>query len=270
MAIGLQVWSKTAASNSNADTNINWAEGMAPSQVNDSARAEMASVALWRDDNNGSIVTAGSSTAFTATSNQIEAALTSGYTIAVQFHAVNDASATLAVDSLTAKPLQVIPGSNVLGGEFPIDSIARFTYSTTGTGQWIAQGARPKFFSSPSSLASTMSTAITVPTTADVDGPFVAQGSTGVWLAMGTVTLESSISGGSAQCKLWDGTTTIASATGRIGAASSDTVMTLTGIISNPVGNIKMTASLGSGIGNIIVNDSGYGKDSALTVVRIG
>jgi hypothetical protein len=141
MAIGLQVWSKTAASNSNADTNINWAEQMAPSQVNDSARAEMASMALWRDDNNCSIVTGGSSTAYTATSNQIEAALTSGYTIGVQFHATNDSSATLAVDGLTAKPLQVVSGTNLKGGEFRTGSMARFTYSTTGTGQWIAQGA---------------------------------------------------------------------------------------------------------------------------------
>jgi len=141
MAIGLQVWSKTAASNSNADTNINWAEGMAPSQVNDSARAEMASVAAWRDDNNCTIVTGGSSTAYTATSNQIEAALTSGYTVGVQFHATNDSSATLAVDGLTAKPLQVVAGLNLKGGEFRTGSMARFTYSSTGSGQWIAQGA---------------------------------------------------------------------------------------------------------------------------------
>jgi hypothetical protein len=141
MAVGLQVWSQTAASNANADTNINWAEGMAPSQVDDSARAEMSSMAKWRDDNNGSIVTSGSSTAYTAVTSQIEGSLTAGYTVAVQFHASNDSSATLNVDSLGGKPLQVVAGINLKGGEFRTGSIARFTYSSTGTGQWIAQGA---------------------------------------------------------------------------------------------------------------------------------
>jgi hypothetical protein len=101
----------------------------------------MASAAKWRDDNNGTLVTAGSSTAYTVTSNQVEAALTAGYTIAVQFHATCDTSATLAVDGLTAKPLQVIAGTNLKGAEYRTGSIARFTYSTTGTGQWIANGA---------------------------------------------------------------------------------------------------------------------------------
>ena len=37
----------------NADANVNWAEGMAPSQVNDSARAMMSSAAKWVSDNSG-------------------------------------------------------------------------------------------------------------------------------------------------------------------------------------------------------------------------
>jgi hypothetical protein len=32
-------WSKTAAANASADSTVNWAEGQAPSTVNDSARA---------------------------------------------------------------------------------------------------------------------------------------------------------------------------------------------------------------------------------------
>ena len=51
---GVPLWSTTAASNANADPAVNWAEGMAPSAVNDSARATMASVAKWRDDLYGS------------------------------------------------------------------------------------------------------------------------------------------------------------------------------------------------------------------------
>src|SRR5689334_13422043 len=113
MSTGVQVWSTTASANSTADTNINWAEGMAPSQVNDSARAEMASVALWRNDNNGTLNTTGTTAAYTVTSNQVAGALTDGYTLVVKFHATNDSSATLNQDGLGAKNLQVIAGTNV-------------------------------------------------------------------------------------------------------------------------------------------------------------
>ncbi len=141
MAIGLQVWSQTPNSNATSDTNINWAEGMAPSAVNDSARSVMASAARWRDDNNGTIVTSGTTLAYTAVTNQVEAALTAGYTVTLQFHASNDSSATLAVDGLTAKPLQMYPGKNIGLAQIPLGGIQRFTYSSTGTGQWVANNA---------------------------------------------------------------------------------------------------------------------------------
>ncbi len=138
MATGVQVWSQTPASNATADSNINWAEGMAPSAVNDSARSVMASVAKWNNDNNGTLVTSGSSTAYTVATNQIESALTAGYTVTVQFHATSDLNATLAVDGLAAKPLQLVSGTNVPFAALPANSVRNFTYSSTGSGQWIA------------------------------------------------------------------------------------------------------------------------------------
>ena len=137
MGTGLQVWSDTASSNAGSDQNINWAEGMAPSQVNDSARAEMASAAKWRDDNNATIATSGSTIAYTVTSNQISTGLVNGYTIAVQFHATNDSSATLNVDGIGPEPMQLVSGTNLSGGEFKTGSHQRFTYSSTAAA-WIA------------------------------------------------------------------------------------------------------------------------------------
>ena len=137
MATGMQVWSQTAATNASVDSNVNWAEGMAPSQVDDSARAQMASAAKWVSDNNGTLVTSGSTTAYTVVTNQVAGAATAGYTVTIQFHATNDSSATLNQDGLGAAPLQTIPGTNVTLGEFQKGSIHRFTYSSTGTGQWI-------------------------------------------------------------------------------------------------------------------------------------
>lgn len=111
-------WSKTAASNSSADTNINWAEGMAPSAVNDSARAMMASAAGYRDDIAGAIVTGGTSTAYTVTSNQIFDSLAnmSGHLIAFSPHATNGATVTLNVDGLGAKPLRSAPSVDLPAG----------------------------------------------------------------------------------------------------------------------------------------------------------
>src|SRR5262245_9309127 len=107
----LYLWSKTAANNAAADPTINYAEGMAPSAVNDSARAAMARTAEWRDDISGTITTGGSSTAYTVTSNQGFDTLAhmSGAMIAFVPHTTNGATVTLNVDGLGAKPLRSAP-----------------------------------------------------------------------------------------------------------------------------------------------------------------
>ena len=138
MATGVQTWSQVQATNASADSGFTWAEGMSPSLVDSGARGLMASVAMWVADNNGSLVTAGTTVAYTVFTNQVAAALTAGYTVAVQFNATNDTSATLNVDGLGAKPLQLTAGTNLAGQEFQAGAICRFTYSSTGTGQWIA------------------------------------------------------------------------------------------------------------------------------------
>src|SRR5207302_7269374 len=63
-------WSRVASSNATADSTINWAEGQAPSSVNDSARAVMAAAAKYRDDTAGILTTAGTATAYTIASYQ--------------------------------------------------------------------------------------------------------------------------------------------------------------------------------------------------------
>lgn len=118
MATGVVTWSTTAATNSTADSNINWAEGQAPSSVNDSARAMMASVAKFRDDTNGSITTGGTSTAFTVTSNQSFASLSAMGNAVIAFvpHTTSGAAPTLAVDGLTAKSIRFQTGVDLPSG----------------------------------------------------------------------------------------------------------------------------------------------------------
>jgi hypothetical protein len=109
MATGANVWSRTAATNATADSAVNWAEGQAPSSVNDSARAMMASVAMWiADSGSGGNTTGGTSTAYTLTSKQGFASLTAmdGRRFTVFFHTACGATPTLAVDGLTAKTIK--------------------------------------------------------------------------------------------------------------------------------------------------------------------
>lgn len=122
MATGsVPTWSTTAASNSTADPAVNWAEGMAPSAINDSARAMMASVAKWRDDISGStagLSTGGNSTAYTVTTNSTfaTAAAMSGALLTIIPHTTSGASPTLAVDGLTARAINQSTGVAIATG----------------------------------------------------------------------------------------------------------------------------------------------------------
>lgn len=121
-ATGVISWSQTAASNANADSTANWAEGQAPSSVNDSARAIMASVAKWRDDISGAILTGGTNTAYTVASYQVFQSTSSGagglanQVIAFTPHATSGGTCTLNVDSLGAKPLRSAPSVELPAG----------------------------------------------------------------------------------------------------------------------------------------------------------
>lgn len=139
MATGVISWSKTAASNATADSTVNWAEGMAPSAVNDSARAEMASVAKFRDDIAGTITTGGTSTAYTVTTNQTMTATVNSL-LAFVPHATNGATVTIAVDSIGAKPLRSAPGVELPAGVLVAGTPYTATYYTTNSGEWILHG----------------------------------------------------------------------------------------------------------------------------------
>lgn len=101
------------------------------------------------------------------------------------------------------------------------------------------------------------------------DGPSVAQGTTGTWFASGTVTL-SGTSADAIFCKLWDGTTVIASSEVSIPPGTIDSV-TLSGILTNPAANIRISCrDVSSTTGKILFNTTGNSKDSTISVVRIG
>lgn len=278
MATGVQSWSQTAATNATADGNVNYAEGQAPSSLNDSARASMSSVAKWRDDLSGTNVTAGTSSAFTLVTNQVATALTSGFTISCAFHKPCAAGATIAVDGLTAKPLQVIPGTNVQVSEYTSGIVGSFTYSSTGTGQWIANqppvnppalpGAMfPTFTTLTNSLGSNLS----VVSSSYTDGPSVSQGSSGTWFATGQVTVQDNTGSANFAILLYDGTTIVNSCLPVTPAATAPVVASLSGIITSPAGNLKLVVkNTTRSTGFILFNQSGGSKDSTISAIRIG
>lgn len=139
-------WSQTAASNATADTSINWAEGQAPSSVNDSARAMMAATAKYRDDIAGAIVTGGISTAYTVASYSVFDTLAhlGGQMIAFTPHVTNGATVTLNVDALGAKPLRTSPGVELSAGTIIQGTPYVATYNNSD-GAFYLQG----FFGNP-------------------------------------------------------------------------------------------------------------------------
>lgn len=102
------------------------------------------------------------------------------------------------------------------------------------------------------------------------DGPSVAQGSTGTWFASGTVSLVDTAGSATFVVKLWDGTTVIAAAGVTVPAANNRTSVTLSGVITSPAGNIKISVQdQTSTSGFVPFNFSGTSKDATLTAIRI-
>lgn len=99
-------WSLTSANNATSDPSINWSEGMAPSAVNDSARAMMSVLAAWRSDISGVNTTAGTSTAYTlATLEGVNTTPATGQMIAFIANATNGVAPTMTVDTGNTYPI---------------------------------------------------------------------------------------------------------------------------------------------------------------------
>ncbi len=258
MATGVQVWSNTPVTNATIDSNVNFSEGMAPSQVNDSTRALMSSVAKWRDDNSGTLVTSGTTTALTLVTNQVEAALTSGYTVTVLWGATPDTAATLAVDGLAAVNIQPVYGTNITYGNLQAGQINSLTY-TTGTGAnpaWIlknfsypllstgittqASAWAPVFGSATNTLASSVALTTSMADVLTLTG----LSSAGIYWVTGSLSFNGNAINNQALFRLWDGTTAVSESRISAAQASIPQGVALSGIVANPAGNIRYSGQM--------------------------
>lgn len=140
-------WATVPSSNASVGS-INWAEGMTPGAVNNSARQTMADVAQWRDDNNGTLTSSGGPAAYTITTNEASSANFTGLTLRFKCNATNNSTVpTLNRDSLGAKAFRkVISGStpdqplavgDLLEGQI---HTARYSSSIAGSsGGWLLE-----------------------------------------------------------------------------------------------------------------------------------
>lgn len=105
-----------------------------------------------------------------------------------------------------------------------------------------------------------------------VTGPQVAQGVSGTWFVSGTILCSGGPLNPFFNAKLWDGTTIIASTSVALdGSVGAVIPLSLSGIITNPAGNLRISASNsrdGSGQLTANIND-GTTKASTITAIRI-
>lgn len=135
-------WSQIAASNSNSDPSINWAEGQAPSSVNDSARAMMARLAEYFADQSGSLETTGVGTAYSLLTNQGFDSLVHMHKkkFKTVFHTTCGATPTLNVDGLGAQQIAFVDGVLAWAGSIQQGSIWDITFFNTTPGFFYLSG----------------------------------------------------------------------------------------------------------------------------------
>lgn len=142
-------WSRIAANNANADSNINWAEGQPPSTVNNSARVMMQRIKELLDDLGGVASAAGTANSISVTAPTPFSALGNGLRVTFRATNNNSAATSLNVNALGSKPVVKFTTSGetaLSGGEVKLGCIYEVVYSTLlngGAGAWLLLNPTP-------------------------------------------------------------------------------------------------------------------------------
>lgn len=129
----------TDLSTTDASNTGRFPEGMAPSDVNDGARALEGIIARWaRDFGDGFVTTGGSSTAYTAASNRTISSYYDGLALFLELHTAAGATPTLNVDSVGAQSM-VWPDGTAISSDLPA-GLCLVVYDVTNT-NWVVLSA---------------------------------------------------------------------------------------------------------------------------------
>ncbi len=124
-------WSTTANSNASiSGSSINWAENQAPSTINNSARAEMADVAGWRNLLGATKITSGTNT-MTLTSGLSLTAYSQGLLFAFENGATNTGACTINIDSIGAKDIKKYHNVALSSGDLVAGGLYIIGYEAT-------------------------------------------------------------------------------------------------------------------------------------------
>jgi len=125
----IESWSTTASSNNSAAPD-GFPEGMAPGDVNDSAREVMAQVRRFAEQQVFSWYGAdgGGDDTYTVTPSIAVSAYTTGQLFVVYTPTANTATATLEINSLGAKDIVRLNGATLTDGDFGTAGYAMVTY----------------------------------------------------------------------------------------------------------------------------------------------
>ena len=173
---------------------------------------------------------------------------------------VNDGSASLQ-SPLAAVSYGLLSSTNI--------SIPRFIQAGNGVTVTYNSSAQPVIALQAGVVSSALSVDVLLNNTGTYfDGPSMAQGTSGTWLAIGTVVVQDTAGLANIGCKLWDGTTVFASGQVTIGAANSTAVVTLFSGLHNfscrkhkKISCIDATSTSGK----IRFNQSGNSRDGLIT-----
>ena len=124
-------WSTTASSNNSASPN-GAPEGMAPSGVNNVIRENMAAIAKWYSDSDGTLQSTGSSSAYVLATNSTHAALADMPMVVFRANHASTGASTLAVDGLAAKSIKKYHDVNLSAGDIETGQIVIVVYNATG------------------------------------------------------------------------------------------------------------------------------------------
>jgi hypothetical protein len=169
----------------------------------------------------------------------------------------------------------VLPGQNV-AIQTPQNQIEPLWYEKLkGWESWI--NLVSAIFPSGPATPTTPATLLTASLGADVatnastytDGPSIAQGTSGTWFVSGTVTLLDTAAVRTFACRLWDGTTVIASCTTSTGGANFFQAASLSGYIKSPAGNLRISVIQTSGTTGKILFSGTNPRDSTISAFRI-